>query len=127
MSTTTMDASAHRLWRPCLLIVLMIAGGLVAADRAPAQSGGTVRGKVSWCTAARNYPAAYMRVTLLPLNRARSSVAYTDADGFYYFHAIPSGDYFLEIWYRGTSSRPMTYRIRALDQSRTDIQPICLK
>jgi len=124
MQRMTSDRKPRPLWRSCFLLLLILTSGLAVPKLTLAQSNGTVRGKVSWCSG--NYPAAYLRATLLPSNRARSSLSYTDADGFYYFHNIPSGDYLLQI-YRGGNFNPVTYRIRVFDQPYTDISPVCLK
>ncbi len=124
MPRVTTERKPRPSRRVCLVLVLILISGLTVPNLTLAQSDGTVRGKVSWCNG--NYPAAYLRVTLLPLNRTRSSLSYTDAYGFYYFYNIPGGDYFLQI-YRGGNSSPATYRIRVFDQPYTDINPICLR
>lgn len=121
-------AASRRLPWVCLAsVLLLMTSGMIATDRAAGQSGGTVRGKISWCTGTGTYPAPNLRVALLTLDKARSSVSYSDTYGFYYFHDIPGGDYFLEVWSRGRDSNPLTYRIRVLSQPRTDVGPICLR
>ncbi len=124
MSHLTARGTPRQRWRPGFLAIVVLTSMMTASDPTFAQSGGTVRGKISWC--AGNYPAAYLRVTLLPPDRARSSLSFTDRDGFYYFYNIPGGDYFLQIS-RGGNSSPVTYRIRVFNQPYTDISPICLK
>lgn len=117
----TTKAGHLRMWA-CVLVFVLLSGSTLTSP-VLAQSGGTVRGRLIWRTNSGDYPAAYLPVKLLLLDGSRSLLAYTDADGFYYFYNIPSGDYLLWIYPRANSN-PLRYRIRIFNQPYTDISPI---
>jgi hypothetical protein len=81
----------------------------------------TVRGKLQ---DSQQQPKGYVAVTLYSSRTGRSAAVYTGADGMYYLHDVPAGEYFLEVWLYANQP-PLTYKVTITDPG-TDIPPIQL-
>jgi hypothetical protein len=100
-----------------LLLAAVLAASAVAVQAA------TVRGRLDRVTRHGIYPAAFVRVTLNSRHLGRSSPAYTNARGFYYFYNIPPGGFLLEVW---IGRKRFVKRIRVYPP-HTDIPPLRLR
>lgn len=90
----------------------------------PSQAG-TVRGRLFRVAYGRQYPAAYVAVTLVNPQMGRSRPAYTDTSGMYYLLNVPPGVYQLEIWWsREPNQAPYRFNISVNTGPYTDIAPI---
>lgn len=121
-----MSIKSPTKWIKRINISVLISLLLVFVGTASAQ-GATVRGRLDRRDGqGRLYPATYISVTLSSPNMGRSSPAYTGADGMYYLHNVPPGDYHLEVWaYPGRP--PITFNIRVYDRPYMDINPILIQ
>ncbi|HEV2498869.1 MAG TPA: carboxypeptidase-like regulatory domain-containing protein [Terriglobia bacterium] len=107
-------------WAAAAFILLLCC----TAAALPSQAG-TVRGRLFRVAYGRQYPAAYVAVTLVNSQMGRSRPAYTDTSGMYYLLNVPPGVYQLEIWWsRNSNEAPYRFNISVNAGPYTDIAPI---
>lgn len=125
MIKTEVTKSGVILKAALFLLLAGLTGGPSSAS--PARRGdlyARVRGLIQHKGEARNFPAAYVRVTIAPkITPDRRSATYTDGDGMYYF-TVPMGGYILEVW--KTDNKADEKYLIQVDKEKVDIAPIVL-
>lgn len=87
----------------------------------------TVRGRVDRKGDSKSYPAAFVKVTIVPYvsknDKKAATLAYTGSDGLYYFHVRPA-NYLLQVWVSETESK--RFIITVANQKYVDVAPIVI-
>ena len=87
----------------------------------------TVRGRVDRKGETKTYPAAYVKVGLVPRiyenDETHATVVYTGIDGMYYFHVSPAV-YVLRVWVSEKDSK--VYLVEVSKKQYVDVAPIII-
>ena len=87
----------------------------------------TVRGRVDRKGDSKPYPAAFVKVTIVPYSskddKKATTLTYTGSDGIYYFHVRPA-NYLLQVWVSEKESKRFT--VTVANQKYVDVAPIMI-
>lgn len=112
-----MNNAAIQWLGPALAAFLLFAASVVSAQ--------TVTGRVlETGGTASQHPAAHVTVTLAS-GQGRTSPAFTDQEGRYYFHDIEPGSYTLEVWVLGFKTGiPVTRQVDVPRRQEVILDPV---